>query len=848
MLIAFRLFALLGSALCVLLGLSVLTGWMIGQQAPLLIRPDQGGMTSRSALAIVLGGVALGLRNAAGPGTGVRTASRVFAALLLAGALLFILGHAVAGYDLFGSLLPHLPSGGRGHAGRIAPTSVFCFALLGLATVLSDRRGTGARRVGDGCALFGLLVAGLVMLCYAYGVQELRALMMNSVMALSTAFGVFVLLLICLVSEPGEGVTALLASGRPSARNSRMQLLVVILVPFLIGLLALRGVREGRLTTGLAMAIVVASTVVSLVVRILRDGSVLDDLEIRRGAAVAAQVRLTEELEQRVRERTASLALSEARLRTYFDNAPEGLLLLRVTPDYRFVVESISPSLRTMYHLGNRDLADITLDMLFLVDPVVGMPTQISRCLQSGRPVRTTARREIAGQSRLLDVILAPVPAGPEGGDRLIAASLRDVTDTEKREEQLRQSQKMEAVGQLTGGLAHDFNNLLTGITGSLELMRTRIAQGRVSELDRYIETAQAAADRAAALTHRLLAFSRRQTLDPRPTEVDRVVADMEELIRRTVGPEIAIEVTAEPGLWTTLVDANQLENALLNLCINARDAMPGGGRLLIAVGNVLVETITPAAAESSAPLDPVGDLPPGCYVRLRVTDTGTGMTPEVMARAFDPFFTTKPLGQGTGLGLSMTYGFVRQSGGYVQIVSVPGEGTSISLHLPRHQPAQAGTEALVQAPAAEPEIPVRDATVLVVDDEQPVRSIVVEVLEELGYRTLAAEDASGGLALLQSDVSIDLLVSDVGLPNGMNGRQLADAARLLRPGLRVLFITGYAENAVLGQSGLPQGMQVLTKPFTIDRLTGRIEALLRQPEPAAQSEPVGRTALPIAS
>ncbi len=843
MLTGFRLFARVGSASCVLLGLSVLAGWMIGHRAPLQIRPDPGGMTSRSALAIVLGGMALGLRNAGLPGPGRRAASRVFAASLLGGALLFILGHAVAGYDVLGSLLPHLPSGGRGHAGRIAPTSVFCFALLGLAVVLSDRRGVVARRIGDGCALLGLLVAGLVMLCYAYGVQELRALMMNSVMALSTAFCQFVLFLACLASGPGQGVTALLSSGRASARNSRMQLLLVVLVPFVIGLLALRGVREGLLSTGLAMAIVVASTVVSLVLRILRDGSVLDDLEIRRGAAVAAQIRLTVELEQRVRERTASLALSEARLRTYFDNAPEGLLLFRVTPDHRFVVESISPSLRALYHLGAQDPADITLDMLFPLDPVAGMPSLIAQCLQSGRPCRTTARREIAGQNRLLDVILAPVPAGPDEG-RLIAASLRDVTEVEKREEQLRQSQKMEAVGQLTGGLAHDFNNLLTGITGSLELMRTRVAQGRIGELDRYIETAQTAADRAAALTHRLLAFSRRQTLDPRPTEVDRVVAGMEELIRRTVGPEIAIEATTETGLWTTLVDANQLENALLNLCINARDAMPGGGRLLITVGNVVVETITSAAAESPAPADPTDDLPPGCYVRLRVTDTGAGMSPEVMARAFDPFFTTKPLGQGTGLGLSMTYGFVRQSGGHVQIVSAPGEGTSISLHLPCHKPAPADAEAPAQVPVATTGVIARDRTVLVVDDEQAIRDIVVEVLEELGCRTLAAEDAAAALALLRSDVAIDLLVSDVGLPNGMNGRQLADAARLLRPELGVLFITGYAANAVLGQSGLPRGMQVLTKPFTIDRLTGRIEALLKRPDPA----PAGRRAMPVPS
>ncbi len=837
---AFRLFARSASVLCILLGMSVALGWMSAHPGLPAIRPDPGGMSPRSAAGIILGGLALGLR--AGPALpGLRLASRACAVLLLAASLLFVVGHALAGYDLFVSFLPNPATVGHRHAGRIAPTSVFCFALLASSMLLSDLKGPRNQRIGDGCALAGLLIAGLPLLGYAYGVHELHSLMAYRAMSPQTALGLFLLFLGCLASEPEQGLTAAITSGQPGARNSRVQLLLVVLVPFGIGLLALRGVREGLLTTGLAMAIVVASTVVSLAVRILRDRSMLDDLESGRSAAVAAQVRLTEELEQRVRERTASLALSEARLRAYFDNAPEGLLLLRVTPDDRFVVESISPSLRTMYHLGARDLADITLDTLFLVDPVAGMPTQIAHCLRSGRPYRVTARREIAGQSRLLDVILAPVPAGPDG-DRLIAASLRDVTEAEKREEQLRQSQKMEAVGQLTGGLAHDFNNLLTGITGSLELLRTRIAQNRIGELDRYLDIAQTAADRAAALTHRLLAFSRRQTLDPRSTEVDRVVAGMEELIRRTMGPEIGIEATVEVGLWATLVDANQLENALLNLCINARDAMPSGGRLAIAVSNVVVETITSASAESAALVDPSGDLPPGNYVRLRVTDNGAGMTPDVMARAFDPFFTTKPIGQGTGLGLSMTYGFVRQSGGHVQIVSVPGEGTAISLYLPRHHALPADA---VPALVADPGTATRGETVLVVDDEQAIRTIAVEVLEELGYRTLEAEDAAGGLALLQSNARIDLLVSDVGLPNGMNGRQLADAARLLRPGLNVLFITGYAESTVLGQGGLPHGMQVLTKPFTMDRLTSRVEALLKLP---ALVDAAGRTEMRIGS
>ncbi len=381
-------------------------------------------------------------------------------------------------------------------------------------------------------------------------------------------------------------------------------------------------------------------------------------------------------------------------------------------------------------------------------------------------------------------------------------------------EEQLRQSQKMEAVGQLTGGIAHDFNNLLTGITGSLELLSTRIAQGRLKDVDRYAMAAQGAAKRAAALTHRLLAFSRRQTLDPKPVDANRLVAGMEELVRRTVGPAVHVDVVSAGGLWPILVDANQLENALLNLCINARDAMPEGGRLTIETGNRWLDAR--AAKER--------DLPPGQYVSVCVSDTGAGMTPEVIAKAFDPFFTTKPLGQGTGLGLSMIYGFVRQSDGQVRIYSEPGQGALVCLYLPRHL----GEAEEPETPAELAEVSRAGAgeTVLVVDDEPTVRMLVAEVLEELGYSALEAADGASGLKLLQSDVRVDLLVTDVGLPGGMNGRQMADAARLGRPDLKVLFITGYAENAVVGNGHLDPGMHVMTKPFAMEALATRIREL----------------------
>ncbi|MDR3536862.1 MAG: ATP-binding protein [Acetobacteraceae bacterium] len=399
-----------------------------------------------------------------------------------------------------------------------------------------------------------------------------------------------------------------------------------------------------------------------------------------------------------------------------------------------------------------------------------------------------------------------------ESNDRLLA----EMAERERIEETLRHSQKMEAVGQLTGGLAHDFNNLLTGISGSLELLQVRVAQGRTNELDRYIVAARGATDRAASLTHRLLAFSRRQPLEPRPVQANRLIAGMEELIRRTIGPSITLEVVQGGGLWTTLCDPNQLENALLNLCINARDAMPDGGRLTIKTENAHLDA---RAAQ-------VRDVAAGQYVGLHVTDTGVGMSPEVIARAFDPFFTTKPLGQGTGLGLSMAYGFVRQSGGQVQIDSEVGRGTSVKLYLPRHR----DVAEVEEAPDALPLGPLYaqpNETVLVVDDEPTVRMLVAEVLNELGYIALEAADGAEGLRILLSDQRVDLLVTDVGLPGGMNGRQLADAARVGRPDLRVLFITGYAENAVFGNGMLEPGMQLIVKPFAMEVLASRIRAMI---------------------
>jgi signal transduction histidine kinase len=382
-------------------------------------------------------------------------------------------------------------------------------------------------------------------------------------------------------------------------------------------------------------------------------------------------------------------------------------------------------------------------------------------------------------------------------------------------EEALRQSQKMEAVGQLTGGIAHDFNNMLTGIIGSLELLRRRLARGRTEDLDSLIDLGVTSANRAAGLTHRLLAFSRRQSLDPKAVQMNTLVLSMGELLQRSLNESIQLEMRLSDQLWVAEADPNQLESALLNLVINARDAMPEGGKLVVETSNqVLDHELT----------ENYSNLEPGDYVMLSVTDNGSGMPQSVISRAFDPFFTTKPIGQGTGLGLSMIYGFSKQSGGHVSIDSEIDQGTTVRLYLPRFRGEELDYPPITvqQAPDA-----LDGETVLIVEDDPAVRVLVSAVLSELGYAFVEASDADGAVPILDSPQRIDLLISDVGLP-GMNGRQLAEIGRQFRPGLKVLFITGYAEHAAVRGGFLDSGMQMITKPFTFDLLTAKVREMIK--------------------
>ena len=398
----------------------------------------------------------------------------------------------------------------------------------------------------------------------------------------------------------------------------------------------------------------------------------------------------------------------------------------------------------------------------------------------------------------------------------------QDVTERLKQQDALAkaqaafvQAQKMEAIGQLSGGVAHDFNNLLTSITGSLDLLERR---GHITadEPRRLLDLAKRSAERGAALTQQLLAFSRKQPLDPRPLDANRLVRGMSELLRRTLGESIEIETVPAGGLWQTLVDPNQLEHAVLNLAINARDAMPDGGKLTIETGNTYLDDDYAAAHV---------EVTPGQYVLVAVSDTGYGMSEAVMSRAFDPFFTTKPEGKGTGLGLSQVYGFVKQTGGHVKIYSEPPQGTTIKIYLPRHL-----KEAKVEEPLLRPDLDItaEGETILVVEDDADVREYTCVALTALRYSVLEAGEATAALRVLDDHPEIILLLTDVGLP-GINGSRLAREARSRLPSLKILYTTGYARNAIVHHGLLDADVHLLPKPFTVDALGRKIRDVLQE-------------------
>jgi two-component system NtrC family sensor kinase len=451
------------------------------------------------------------------------------------------------------------------------------------------------------------------------------------------------------------------------------------------------------------------------------------------------------------------------------------------------------------------------LERRFVVRKLAGFPLYVGSSLETrdivGGWLRYMAGHLVFGIPATLFLVVLILLAMRRTSALYIEAERRETLEAN-----LRQAQKMEAVGQLTGGVAHDFNNLLTIILGNLQMALRQNPEGKTKTL---MSNAYQAADRAAELTKRLLAFSRSQPLDPHPIDANRLVAGMSDLLDRTLGETVAVETVRSAGLWLTEADAPQLEAAILNLAINARDAMAEGGKVTIETANAFLDEFYCQAVEG---------VKPGQYVMISVTDTGSGMPQDVIDKAFDPFFTTKPAGAGTGLGLSQVYGFIKQSGGHVRIYSEIGEGTTVKVYLPR----SFARDKQLPGKAAEDSPEGKQETVLVVEDDPDVRAYVVETLSALNYSVREAANAEAALGILGDPGPVDLLLTDVVMP-GMNGRKLAEAAQHRRPGLKVLYMTGYSRNAIVHQGRLDAGVSLMQKPFSQNVLAMRVRTILEQ-------------------
>ncbi len=782
-----------------LVGVAVLIGWAGDVSLLKSILPGYSAMKPNTAIAFILSGLVLALaarRESLPPSPVVRMAVAAGALLVLAlGAASLVeylttVDLAIDRLFFADAIDPTEPL-----PGRMSPISALSFLLFGLLMLLPRRAGPAIDTIFTALAISGLTFAYLAIIGYAYHVPMLYRREAYGSIALHSALALFLLFLGAAASRPGLGWMALLRSESAGGAMARRLLPTIVVGLPVVGWVRIQGESLGLYDTLTGVALLTIASVAILTGLVWAIGNYADRIDRERRATL---VSLTAS-EERQR-------ISEERYRRLFDLMQEAVWIHQDG-----MILFANPAAARLF--GAPDPQAVVGRSIFaIIHPEDRLRAQerTRLSLKEGRQLPITDLRYLGldGVTRIGATHAAPIT---EEGHRRSLATARDVTAQRQAEEQLRQSQKMEAVGHLTGGMAHDFNNLLTVVLGNLDIALARTE----GDTRRMIENALRAGELGATLIQRLLAFSRRQTLAPRPLDANALILGLEDLLRRTLGEAIEIDLKLGSGLWPMLADRSQVESALINLAVNARDAMPEGGKLTIETANTHLDEVY--ASRNS-------DVTPGDYVMLAVTDTGSGMTPAVLARATEPFFTTKDVGEGSGLGLSMIYGFAKQSRGHMKIYSEVGLGTTVRLYLPR--PAGDTAETAMPAPAIVSNA-AHGETILAVEDDAGVRSLVISQLADLGYRVIEAANGPQALAILESDRKIDLLFTDVVMPGGMTGRALAERALALRPSLKLLFTSGYTENTIAHHGRLEAGVHFLAKPYKLADLARKIREAL---------------------
>jgi PAS domain S-box-containing protein len=754
------------------IGLVALAGWLFDLPALRTVLPGLASMKANTSVGIILGGGTIALVAKRPPDGGFPVHMAV--GLLVGGfaALTFVEYLTGANFGIDELLFADTITPPTAHPGRMSVATAVNFMLLGGALAFTGSRSRPAKSAFLTLGTLGLLSSLCAVVGYVYGVPLLYTPIPASSVALHTAFAFTLLFFGVAALRPDLGWVSLLVARTPGSALLRILLPTVLAAPLIFGWAVIFGTRHGLYDVALGLAV----------------------FTILGGALMAG---IVWHFGRRVNRAEEALQARQRVFDTVITSALDAFVLM---DEAGRIVEWNQQAERIFGWSAAEALGRPVADTIVPPDYREAHSRGLSRFL-STRETRMTGRRvELRGLRRdgsefPLELVIAPLQVD---GRLVFSGFLRDLSELRRAEEQLRQSQRLEVVGQLTGGVAHDFNNLLTVIIGSLDAALERVAP----PLRATLANALKAAERGAVLVRQLLAFSRRQTLAPQPTDLNALIEEMGDVLYRTLGKRIKVELTLAEGLWLALSDRAQVETALLNLAINARDAMPAGGKLVIETANAELDEAY--AAQNL-------EVAPGDYVMLAVTDTGTGMLPAVMQRAFEPFFTTKEVGKGTGLGLSMVYGFVKQSGGHVKIYSEVGVGTTVRMYLPR----AVGEGERADETAIAPSVEARGCeTILLVEDSDQVRGLVAAQLQDLGYRVIEAANGPEALGVLSDDRKIDLLFTDVVMGGGMTGKMLADEARRHRSDLRVLFTSGYTDNSIMHHGQLDKGINFLSKPY----------------------------------